>query len=161
MYQQSQTWLPSAQQMGLGEISFADLARAARRSRRGVGQFALSAPGGGIAPGSSCYDTSHDNGMIHCASLWNVIGSAFNPLSQSGNPDYPLLTTNCSASEASCMAAATGTTVPSTILSSAGTVPAPAAAPDACTTLIGISCNTLLWAGLAALAAFVVLRVVK
>ena len=92
MYQQSQTWLPSAQQMGLGEISFADLARAARRSRRGVGQTTVCAsqvptP---IAPGSPCYDSSHDAGMSHC-------GPALTSWLTPG------VTANCSAAEESCI----------------------------------------------------------
>jgi hypothetical protein len=145
--------------MGLGQFSFDDLRRAARRSR-GMGQLALSAPGGGISPGSSCYDASHDAGMIHCSSLWNVIGSAFNPLSQSGNPDYPLLTTNCSAAEAACLTAATGTTIPASVLGTTGSTPAPLPT-DACTQMIGVSCSNLVWVGLAVLAGVVVLAVVK
>src|ERR1700675_3245858 len=99
MYQQSQTWLPSAQQMGLGEISFADLARAARRSR-GVGQ--VSAPPNGIAPGTPCYDSSHDAGEVHCMSATNVLLASI-----PGNAPAGGATTNCSTAELACFQTAT------------------------------------------------------
>lgn len=61
MYARATTWLPTAQQMGLGQISFADLRRAARRSRRGMGQANSGAytMGGSIPPADSpCYNPS-------------------------------------------------------------------------------------------------------
>ena len=133
MYERATTWLPTAQQMGLGQISFADLRRAARRSR-GVGQ--VSAPPGGIAVGSPCYDPSHDAGEIHCASFANVILSAFNPFSTP-------MTTTCSSAETACLnggAAPVGTTVTpaqAAILNASATP-----ATDPCSSVIGMSCMT-------------------
>ena len=134
MYQQQATWLPSAQQMGLGQISFADLARAARRSR-GVGQ--VTAPPGGIAPGSPCYDSSHDAGEIHCASASNVLLSALPFNSPTGG-----MTTNCSAAELACLQ-----TAPDSVLN------APAQTVDVCSQTFGISCPILVLGALALLVA--------
>lgn len=122
MYAQATTWLPSAQQMGLGQVTFDDLRRAARRSRRGMGQ--ASAPPGGIAPGSACYDASHDGGEIHCASAANVLLSALPFNSPTGG-----MTTTCSAAELACLQSA-----PADVLNAA------AQTPDVCTQAVGISC---------------------
>jgi hypothetical protein len=125
MYAQANTFIPSAQQMGLGQFSFDDLRRAARRSR-GMGQ--VSAPPGGIAPGSSCYDPSHDGGEIHCASAANVLLSALPFNSPTGG-----MTTTCSAAELACLQ-----TAPADVLNAA------AQTPDVCTSAVGISCPVVM-----------------
>jgi hypothetical protein len=154
MYAQANTWLPSAQQMGLGQITFDDLRRSARRSR-GVGQTTIAPPAGGIAPGSPCYDPSHDNGEYHCASLTSVLLSALPFNSPTGG-----MTTNCSAAEQACFAG--GSTPSGGILTAAQqAVLASTTATDACTPVVGISCNNLLLIGLAVLAGVVVLAVAK
>ena len=82
----------------------------------------VSAPAAGLAPGSSCYDATHDGGEIHCASIANVLLSAINPFAAS-------MTTTCSDAEMACLQ-----TAPASVLS---------AATDICTPVLGISCSSL------------------
>ena len=154
MYARQQTWLPTARTMGLGAISFDDLRRAARRSR-GMGQASVAAPSTGIVPGSPCYDPSHDNGINHCAGVASVLVSAFNPLG-------PQMTTTCSAAEAACLAGGATPIIPGTLTPAQQSVITSATpTTDVCSQTLGISCSTLMWAGVAALAAFAILKVVK
>ena len=124
MYARATTWLPSAQQMGLGQISFADLARAARRSR-GVGQ--VQAPPNGIAPGTQCYDSSHDAGEVHCMSATNVLLASI-----PGNAPTGGATTNCSAAEMACFQTAT----PDILNNSSGL--------DICQQYVGVPCTMVM-----------------
>jgi hypothetical protein len=55
----------------------------------------VAPPSGGIAPGTACYDASHDGGQIHCASWENVLLSAI--------PGSTPMTTACSAAELACL----------------------------------------------------------
>lgn len=111
--------------------------------RRGMGQASVSAPPGGIAPGSPCYDPSHDGGEIHCASYANVFLSALNPWSQN-------MTTTCSDAEMACFnggAAPVGSVVSPDQAAILNATPTP---PDLCASTIGMSCMS---AGLIAAAA--------
>lgn len=85
-------------------------------------------PAGGVAPGSPCYDSTHDGGEIHCASVANVLLSAINPFAQS-------MTTTCSDAEEACLQ----TAAPATLNNPTGT---PTIA-DACTAALGVSCTSL------------------
>jgi hypothetical protein len=119
--------------MGLGQITFDHLRRAALRSR-GMGQ--VSAPPSGIAVGSPCYDPAHDGGEIHCASWANVIQSAFNPFSTP-------MTTTCSDAETACLnggAAPVGSTVTA---AQAAILNASATSTDPCAGFIGMSCMSM------------------
>lgn len=197
MYARAQTWLPT-QPRGLGAINMRDLARAAARSR-GLGQSCLSSISGGIAPGSQCYDSSHDPGEIHCATFSDILNPA-NWLKS--------MTTTCSQAEQDCLCSypglsqptapglpvgynpATGTVAPSNttgatapagttstltcpsgqVLTSSGLcVASSIAGPggsgtptpiDQCTQYVGISCNTIMWVGLAAVALIAVAQIV-
>lgn len=82
----------------------------------------VSPPAAGLAPGTQCYDSSHDGGEVHCASVSNVLLSALNPFGQS-------MTTTCSDAELACLQ-----TAPASVLN---------AATDICTPLIGMSCSSL------------------
>jgi hypothetical protein len=70
---------------------FAHLQQLARQTRgmSGVGF-------GDLAPGSPCYDGSYESGLIHCASLTDVIISAF-------TPGAAPMTTDCSDAEQACL----------------------------------------------------------
>jgi hypothetical protein len=145
VYAQQKTWLPSSQSMGLGAISFEQLQRAARRSR-GIGQAIVSPPSSGIAPGSPCYDPSHDNGENHCASFTSVVASAFGM--------GPNQTTTCSQAEQACFE---GGAIPLPnlpgILTPAQQNVNAVAQPDICSQTFGISCTTLgIFAALALIA---------
>jgi len=132
-YVRQNTWLPDARMMGLGAIDISTLARAARRSR-GMGQ--VTAPPGGIAPGSPCYDPSHDAGEIHCASAANVMLSAFNPWATN-------MTTTCSVPELDCFNGGPAPVGSVVSADQAAILNAPAtAATDPCTPVIGMSCMT-------------------
>lgn len=98
-------------------------------------------PAGGIAPGSACYDPSHDGGIIHCASATNVILSALNPFGQQ-------MTTTCSPQETACFQ-----TAPPDVLNQNPT-------NDVCGTAIGINCSTLLGIAAVLVVGVLVLRVV-
>ena len=119
--------------------------------RRGMGQATVSAPPGGIAPGSPCYDPAHDAGELHCASASNVLLSALNPWSTN-------MTTTCSDAELACFnggPAPVGSTVTP---AQAAILNAPAAAADVCTSTIGMSCMS---AGLIAAAVVLGLMFLK
>jgi hypothetical protein len=76
--------------------------------------------GGGILPGSPCYDGSHDTGEAHCSTLASVALSAINPFSTGQ-------TTTCSASEQTCLAACGGN----------------CSGSDVCASTIGLDCPTI------------------
>ena len=85
-------------------------------------------PAGGVAPGSPCYDPTHDGGEIHCASVSSVMLSALNPFAQSE-------TTTCSDQELACFQ-----TAPPSVLNN------PTGSPtlsDACSAVVGVSCTSL------------------
>lgn len=114
------------------------------RRRRGMGQ--ASAPYGGIAPGSPCYDASHDGGIIHCAGITNVLLDSL--------PFGPSATTTCSAAEMQCfqnaanaLAANPDDPNAAAVLNGGAAGGAgganPASTPDACTAAIGFSCSTV------------------
>lgn len=113
-----------------------------RTRRRGMGQ--ASAPYGGIAPGSPCYDASHDGGIIHCAGFSNVLLDAIPFI---GKP----ATTTCSDAEMQCFqnaatALASNPTDPNAlaILNGGASGGAGGSEPsDACTAAVGFSCSTL------------------
>lgn len=93
---------------------------------------------GQVYPGSSCYDNSHDAGMVHCASTSSVIASAFNPSVLLGStPDF---TTDCSSQEQSCIAQTP---------SAAGANAPGVAATDPCSQAIGMPCTTVFLGGIA------------
>ena len=92
---------------------------------RGFGQ--VSAPPGGIAPGSQCYDVSHDAGEVHCASISNVLLSAIPFNAPAGG-----MTTNCSTAETACFQ-----TAPPAVLNA---LPTPT---DVCSTYLGMTCGSL------------------
>ena len=102
----------------------------------------VSAPAGGIAPGSACYDASHDGGIIHCAGASDVLLSALNPFSQH-------MTTACSPAEEACFQTASPD-----VLNQNPTL-------DFCGKNIGINCSTLFGIGLVAVAAVLILRAIK
>lgn len=141
MYARSQTWLPT-QPRGLGAISMSDLAMAARRSR-GMGQTAVSAPATGIAPGSPCYDPSHDNGENHCASISQVLW----PGNWFGNG----MTTTCSVAEQACLQGGASPTVGGLTANQQAVTAAASSTGDICSQNIGLSCTTVVLIVVAAL----------
>lgn len=97
----------------------------------------VQAPPAGLAPGSQCYDSSHDGGEIHCASVSNVLLSALNPFAAS-------MTTTCSDAETACLQ-----TAPPAVLN---------AAADICTPVLGMSCSSLAIFGVIGIIGFMLLK---
>jgi len=89
--------------------------------------------GQGIAPGDACYDSSHDNGAVHCASLANVLLAVVNdPLGHG-----PTVTTACSQAETDCMNQSLEQMVQVDYSQSSDTVTTPAVASTSATTSTG------------------------
>lgn len=179
MYAQQRTWLPSAQRMGLGAISFDDLHRAARRSR-GMGQAnpGVYSMGGSIPPaGSPCYDPNA--GFPHffgVASASENACLAQNPsaaavvltpaLSTALAPGLPVgydpATGTIDASNTSGATASQSNSIAAAIQSQLVTATAPGGAyapsTDPCFNTIGVSCLSL---GLMAGAIFLGFALIK
>jgi hypothetical protein len=102
----------------------------------------VAPPAGGLAPGSPCYDPTHDGGIIHCASISNVLLSALNPFSQQ-------MTTTCSDAENACLQTASANTLNQNPTS------------DLCGNTIGINCSTLIGIGLGLVVLIVVAKSIK
>lgn len=109
------------------------------RGPRRFNEYGLSGLGQ-VYPGSSCYDNSHDAGMIHCASASSVIAGAFNPFGTDQ-------TTTCSAQEQACV----------TSNPSAAGAGATGVTTDACTPVLGFSCGTATFMAIGGLVALVFL----
>jgi hypothetical protein len=132
MYEQTKTWLPSAQQMGLGQITFDHLRRAARRSR-GMGQAASGCgtdpctwTDAWFLPGSTCCT------YLACAAANGTLGSESNLWTYC--PQAPSIPQQVAATVGSTA----GTLVNSTVNAAL-----PPSTPDACTQNLGMSCMSL------------------
>ena len=108
--------------------------------RSGFGD--VQPPPAGIAPGTPCYDSSHDAGEQHCRSLSNVLLDAIPFMAPAGGG-----TTTCSAAELACIQ----TLLPAALNNSPTT--------DPCSQAIGVSCATLGVFAALGLAAVVVLSI--
>ena len=164
--------------MGLGQITFADLARAARRSR-GLGQTAYTM-GGSIPPLSSpCYNPTDTFAHFFGAAgadenaclANNEAGAAIvlNPaLSTALSPGLPVgydpttgtitgNTTGVTESQAAAIGAAIQDQLAIATQPGGAYVPA----SDPCTSALGFSCTTLALIGVAVFVGFMILKGVR